>query len=278
MNLVDTIMGQFSGDAMSRISSMIGQDQAKTKSAVGAAIPAILAGVAGTASTPDGASKLASGLGGLDLSSLGSLGSMLGGGAAGAAKGGGMLEGVLGGPMLGSIAETISKFTGIAPATIKTLLGVLGPVVLGSVASQFKGKAMSGQGLADLFGSQKSNILAALPSGLNLGSVPGLSALAGLGASAGAAASSAASSASHAASGAARAAASGAQQASGGLGRVVVPILLVALVAFLLWWFLLRGRGATTTPAPADATPRETTPSKRPPEPGTLGGRHRRRH
>ena len=47
-----------------------------------------------------------------------------------------MLSGLFGGGTLDTMAQTIGKFAGIGEGTSKSLLGMLGPVVLGALGQQ----------------------------------------------------------------------------------------------------------------------------------------------
>src|SRR5262245_48721568 len=71
MNLIDTIKNQlFSDGHINQLGSLIGAGEGSTKSAIGAALPALLAALSNVASTGGGAQKLASAVGRLDAGSL----------------------------------------------------------------------------------------------------------------------------------------------------------------------------------------------------------------
>ena len=77
-----------------------------------------------------------------------------------------MLSGLFGGGALDTMAQSIGKFAGLDAATSKSLLGMLGPVVLGTLGQQQRSAGLDASGLASLLGSQKDQIAAAIPSGL----------------------------------------------------------------------------------------------------------------
>ena len=77
-----------------------------------------------------------------------------------------MLSGLFGGGTLDTMAQTIGKFAGIGEGTSKSLLGMLGPVVLGALGQQQRSMGLDAGGLASLLTSQKDQIAAAMPSGL----------------------------------------------------------------------------------------------------------------
>ena len=77
-----------------------------------------------------------------------------------------MLSGLFGGGTLDTMAQTIGKFAGIGEGTSKSMLGMLGPVVLGALGQQQRSMGLDASGLASLLTSQKDQIAAAIPSGL----------------------------------------------------------------------------------------------------------------
>ena len=169
MNLVDLVTSQLTGDVLSKLSGLAGTNEAQTKSATSAAVPALLSVFSKMASTNSGASQLASSMGGLDLKMLGNLAGLLGGGQASSlgSMGGSLLSSLLGNNM-GSLVGTIASFAGMQPGIMKTLLTYLAPIVMGVVANSFKGAKPDAAGVQRLFAEQQDNIKAALPRGLSL--------------------------------------------------------------------------------------------------------------
>ena len=169
MNIVDLVTSQLTGDVLGKLAGLTGTNEAQTRSATTAAVPALLTAFAKLASTNSGASSLASSLGGLDLKTLGNLAGLLGGGqASGLGSIGGSLLSSLLGNNLGGLVGTIASFAGMQPGIMKTLLTYLAPIVLGTVANSFKGAKPDAAGLMRLFSEQQDNIKAALPRGLSL--------------------------------------------------------------------------------------------------------------
>ena len=169
MNLVDLVTSQLTGDVLGKLAGLTGTNEAQTRSATNAAVPALLSAFGKLASTNSGASTLASSLGGLDLKTLGNLAGLLGGSqASGLGSIGGSLLSSLLGNNLGSLVGTIASFAGMQPGIMKTLLTYLAPIVLGTVANSFKGVKPDAAGLTRLFSEQQDNIKAALPRGLSL--------------------------------------------------------------------------------------------------------------
>ena len=172
MNLVDVITSQLSNEAvLGSLGSLIGADSKQTKSATAAAVPALLGGLAKLASTDSGAGQIASALAGLDTGMLGNLAGLFGG--SGAAKtadiGGSLLGSLFGNAGTSTLVNALASFLGMKPGISKSLLTYLAPVVLGQLASTFKGGRIDAHGVQSLLNSQTANINSALPKGLSLG-------------------------------------------------------------------------------------------------------------
>ena len=82
-------------------------------------------------------------------------------------KGSNTLASLLGGPVVSSLASALGRYAGIGEGGSKSLLGLLGPAVLGVLAHQQRDRGLDASGLARLLTSQKDNVVAALPSGFS---------------------------------------------------------------------------------------------------------------
>ena len=167
-NLVSVVMQFLTPDMIAKIASALGLDRSVAQKAIGGAVPAILASLAGVASTPNGARQLTSVVTQQQPGSLESFKSLLGssGQSTLAEAGSSMLSGLFGGGAMDAMAQSIGKFAGVGEGTGKSLLGMLGPVVLGALGQQQRSAGLDASGLASLLGSQKDQIAAAIPSGL----------------------------------------------------------------------------------------------------------------
>jgi hypothetical protein len=83
-----------------------------------------------------------------------------------AATGANMLSGLFGGRVMDVMAQAVGKFAGIGDSGGKSLLSILGPMVLGTLGQQQRNAGLDTEGLASLLRSQKDQITAAIPSGL----------------------------------------------------------------------------------------------------------------
>ena len=165
-NLVSLVMQFLTPDMVDRIGAAVGLDRNIAQSAVGASVPGLLAALNGVASQPGGAQKLAEAAE-RQSDTLGSLVGLLadGGQSSVIEKGSRMLSWLLGGGNRYALAGAIGKFVGLSQRASGSLLGMLIPVVMGTIAQQQGARPLNADGLADLLAAQKDNIAAALPPG-----------------------------------------------------------------------------------------------------------------
>ncbi len=161
-NLVTTIMKFLTPDMIGRIARILGLDQGRVQSGIGAAVPALLAGLSGVAQSPTGAQRIA------DAAKQSSItpdnfANMLStsGQPTFVGQGSKMLASLLGDRGESTLAGTIGKFAGLGDGASTSLLGMLMPVVMGGIARQSNG--LGSDAIANLLASQKDNIAAALP-------------------------------------------------------------------------------------------------------------------
>ncbi|MEH2495504.1 hypothetical protein V1294_001983 [Bradyrhizobium sp. AZCC 1678] len=166
-NLISLVMQCLTPDMIAKIASALDLDRNVAQKAIAGAIPALLASFADVASTPNGARQLTNTLT-QQSGSLESLKNLIGGSGQNslAETGSNMLSGLFGGGTLDTMAQTIGKFAGIGEGTSKSMLSMLGPVVLGALAQQQRSTGLDASGLVSLLTSQKDQIAAAIPSGL----------------------------------------------------------------------------------------------------------------
>ena len=251
-NLTSIVLQFLTPEVIEKIASFLGLDRTATQKAAGGAVPALLAGLSDLVGTPAGTSQLSRLLsqqpGGSPTDLLGNTGPQ---GLADA--GASMLSGLFGGRTMDTMAQAVGKFAGIGDSGGKSLLAILGPMVLGTLGQQQRNAGLDTDGLAALLRSQKAQITAAIPSGLadQLGAA-GLIDRAEAGLRSGAAAASA---------GASRVAGASQQagtRASSWAGQSTQwPYWLAALVvlAGLAWWAIQRPGQETVAEQPATTRP-----------------------
>lgn len=169
MNLMSLAMNFITPSIVSRIASALGVESKIAQMAISAALPSILAAIVGKSAKPDGLSQLTSMLGQQDSGMLSNLAGMIGGSDQSKLVGAGstMLGSLLGNSTLGTLAGAVGKFSGMGDSPTKSLLGMLAPVAMGTLAQQQKSQGLDASGLARMLMGQKENIANAMPSGFS---------------------------------------------------------------------------------------------------------------
>lgn len=164
-NLVSSITRFLTPDMVSGIASACGIDASAAQKSVTAGVPAILSSLAGLASKPGGAQRLATAVAEQPSDILTNL-SALTGSARAADTGTSMLSSILGGGPFGILTSTLAKFVGISDGTMRTMLGMLAPMIMGVLGREQRAAGLTSTGLANMLTEQKDQIAAAMPSGL----------------------------------------------------------------------------------------------------------------
>jgi hypothetical protein len=172
-NLISLVTQALTPDMVAKIASALGLDRTILQKAIAAAIPALLAYIGNAASKPGGERQLANALAQQPSGALDTLMNIVGGsGQRSLAEqksfvesGWSLLSGLLGGSTQDALTRTIGRYAGIGEGTSKSLVGMLGPVVLDVLGQHQRRAGLDTSGLANLLTEQKQQIAAALPSG-----------------------------------------------------------------------------------------------------------------
>lgn len=168
-NLVEQVAATLGPVLVGRIASSLGLNETATQKAVVAAIPALLAALISYVSKPQGATKLNNVLKKQEPGLLSSVANAIGGSGEKALidQGAGLLTSLIGGKMLSGLANAVGQYAGIQESSSKSLMGLLGPMVLGALGNEQRNRGLDASGLASLLNSQKDSVQAALPSGFS---------------------------------------------------------------------------------------------------------------
>ena len=163
-NLVSDI-GEFLGpQIVSRIASSLGLDKTSTQKAASAAIPGLLTALISLVSKSQGAAKLNDAVAQQEPGVLSSLAGVIGqsGQKALIDNGASVLSSLLGGTTLSGLTGALAQYAGIGEGGSKSLMGLLGPVVLGVLGNKQRSSGLDASGLAKLLTSQKDTVRTAL--------------------------------------------------------------------------------------------------------------------
>ncbi|HTM93340.1 MAG TPA: OmpA family protein [Flavisolibacter sp.] len=234
-NLLDSVRALFNNEVVSKTASSLGESESGIQKALSGIIPLIFGGILSKSNSGDTGSVLdmarnAAGGGGLMNTlkglAVGDSGSII-------SRGMDMVRGLFGGHAA-TVNRTVADYSGIKESSANSLLALAAPVALGRLGEHAAENNMSASGLSSFLESQKAHIMNAMPSGLNLASIPGLSELGSLAGNANATTTDIR------------------NRTAGEINRTipdsrpggakwVLPLILVVLAALALWYFLGKG-------------------------------------
>jgi OmpA-OmpF porin, OOP family len=168
-SLISQLMNEFQGDTLHTVASTIGESSARTQSALGGVLPALMGGIDNNASTVDQAAGL------LDLIKRNNLDFGTFGDASSAIRAPGGINGLInaGRPLLdslfgrraGAVTDWVASLSGINRTSSSSLLSMAAPIVLGAIAKRLKSSGWSASNLMSLLAEQRS-FLGGAPAGL----------------------------------------------------------------------------------------------------------------
>ena len=263
-NIVSAVSQFLTPDLVAKIASASGiSDGTAARKALGAAVPAILSSFAALASKPGGERQLADAVAKQPPGALENLANTVGGSGQSAIAGENLLSSLLGGSSFGSLANVIGKFTGLGEGAMRSILGMLTPVILGVLGREAGAGA---SGLKQLLTSQKDNFAAAMPAGLsNLLQAGGLQDGMGAAASAASRATATYRSAREGAGRVVDAVSPTGSASSSGWAYWALPIVALAGLAWYFW-------GGEDTRQPVAEAPSQTKTATQPAAPGAIVG------
>lgn len=153
MNLSELLNGPLGQNVVSSVSSQLGMSKTETTSAIGVAVPAILAGLAKNSQSSKGAESLNKALDSKhDGSLLDNLGNILQNQSSAVQQdGNGILDHIFGANK-SAIEKGVAAKSGLSIDKVGPLLSTLAPIVMAFVGQQKKQSKTSAGGLGDLLG------------------------------------------------------------------------------------------------------------------------------
>lgn len=227
VNLIGLVKDAVSQQVMNKIGGMVGLEPAKTSSVFDTAVGSILGGLMKKATGSGGTDAVFGAVQSQDPGLLDRLNDILDGDQARGEfeeQGGGILDMVFGGDR--AKAESgIGSALGIDSGMIGKLLAMAAPIIMGVIGRYVKNKAMDAVGLGNLLGEQKQHLGSVMPAGL--ASNLGLSNFVEAPESA-------------APDGRVQASSPSGTSGSGGLMKMLLPLIVIAALLFGLWQFVLK--------------------------------------
>lgn len=263
VNIVELIKNYVSQDLIAKAGSFLNESEGNVSNAVSGIIPALLGTVAAKATNSEqGATEVLDTAKGIYNSGVLNNSSSLFGNADLLAKGTNFFKGLLG-DKTNAVIDTIASFSGIKSSSSGSLISMITPLILGLLGKHATDNNLSASGLSNFLGEQKNNITSALPAGLStLSGVLGLNSISdGLRQTVSNVQDTATSTYNYAENTA---------QSAGGGAKWLLPLLLLAVIALALWYFLGKGcNHPTTATSDSTTTTVDSTAIAPPPAPAT---------
>lgn len=161
-NLMEMLQSSLTPKLAGDVSTYLGESPAITRSAVTAAIPAVLAGLAQQSSTAGGAAQIFNMITSpqIDTGLADNPGSWLGGGAKTAnllSQGSSLLRGLFG-DRTGAIADAVSSVSGMKMSAVSTLMSLAVPSIFAWLKRYLTQGKLDAGGLASLLGGQGEHL------------------------------------------------------------------------------------------------------------------------
>lgn len=175
MSILDSVKGYLTSELIGAAARQLGESENGVLKAAGGMAPAILAGIMNKAGDAGAMGNIFSQLSdNRNAGFLDNLGSLVGGGnlAHNDPKDiAGRLMGTIFGGKTSALLNALSSFAGIKSSSASSLMGMVGPLVMGVLGKKISSEGLNVSGLLSLLNGEKNSIMSALPSGL--GSVLG---------------------------------------------------------------------------------------------------------
>ena len=169
-SILDAITRSLSPDLATHAASQLGESPTAVTAGLGAAVPALLAGVLDKGRNPTALRAIFDLIrdpanDGSALSDPGLLSSQLVGGTSLSTLVSRFLEAIFG-ARSGAVTGTIAESAGLQRSSASSLLSLAAPIVLGVIGDRVKRDGLGAAGLLGLLGKDRDRIIASAPSGL----------------------------------------------------------------------------------------------------------------
>ena len=169
LNLLSTVQGFFTPEAVRNTSSMLGESESSTRSVVQAAVPSLFGGLLHMTSSNEGASSLTKLISDGNFGSVtDNIGSVLTGGneTSTMMQTGQRLLGSIFGGKSTEVANSIAGQSGVRASSATAVLSMIAPLALGAITKR-AGSGFNASSLTSLLKGESSSIVAAMPSGIS---------------------------------------------------------------------------------------------------------------
>jgi len=169
-SLLDAVRSHLTPDVVRSASSLVGESESSTRQTLNAAAPSILSGVTNMASSREGAGSLMNMIRGGGFGSIvDNVGSLFGGGGptTNMLSTGHQVLGKIFGSKSSAVNDAVARTGGVSSSSAGKLMALAAPLVMGVLGKRTSEQKLDSSGLANTLLSEKSEIAAASPSGLS---------------------------------------------------------------------------------------------------------------
>lgn len=168
-HLLDSLKAHITPERIGSIAALLGENEGGISKAIGGLAPTILAGLLHKSDDDDAMTRIFTMLSGYGFGIPDDPVGLVGGGnlahndpkdAAGA------FLGSIFGARVPAVTNAVAAFSGVKSASVSSLLGLVGPLLMGLLHQRIQADSLSVSGLTKLLNNQQNNILSALPTGL----------------------------------------------------------------------------------------------------------------
>lgn len=168
-NLLDSVRHYLSADLIHQAAALWGENENGISKAAGSLAPTLLTGILHKIGDQGTLHTVFQAIRGFDPGVLDQLPGLLGSGNLAhhdPKDDAGHLLGTLFGDKVPALTNAVAAFSGTKASTVSSLWGLVGPLVMGLLSKRIGDEQLSVSGFANLFNSEKSSLLAALPAGV----------------------------------------------------------------------------------------------------------------
>jgi outer membrane protein OmpA-like peptidoglycan-associated protein len=169
LNLLNAVQQLVTPDAVHNTSSMLGESETSTRSALQGAVPSVFGGMINMVSSGDGANNLTNMIHEGNFGSLADhASSAFSGGSATSEvikSGEGLIGSIFGGKS-SAVADSISSHSGVRSSSATSILSMVAPLVMGAIAKR-AGSGLSASSLTSMLMGEREAVAAAAPSGIS---------------------------------------------------------------------------------------------------------------
>ncbi len=168
-NLIETIREYITPELLTKAAQLHDEPENGISKAIGGLVPAILAGLVQKSSDSGAMSSIYSLLSKFDPKVLTNVSGLLTPGNVSQNEPrdlSGQLLGLLFGSKVPAMTNAVSSFAGVKPSTTSSLLGLVGPLIMGVLNKRIDTGGLNLSGLSSLLKSEQNNIMGLLPAGL----------------------------------------------------------------------------------------------------------------